>query len=240
MSLPQSAVDSVLSKSEAIPGDAREVRGFEFSTGAELDGLLAAYRTSGFQATNLGLAIETVNEMLNWSSEGALDTEPTRECAIWLSFTSNMISSGLRETFVYLAKHKMVDVIVTSAGGVEEDIIKSLAPTYIGDFSMKGNELRERGWNRIGNLVVPNDNYCKFEDWVQPVLDQMLIEQTAGAEWTPSQIVDRLGKEINSEDSLCYWCHRNSIPIFSPALTDGSLGDICFFIRTGIRGLSAT
>jgi deoxyhypusine synthase len=32
--------------------------------------------------------------------------------------------------------------------------------------------------NRIGNLVVPNDNYCKFEDWVMPILDKLLEEQT--------------------------------------------------------------
>ena len=29
----------------------------------------------------------------------------------------------------------------------------------------------------IGNLLVPNDNYCKFEDWVMPILDKMLEEQ---------------------------------------------------------------
>lgn len=30
---------------------------------------------------------------------------------------------------------------------------------------------------RLGNLLVPNDNYCKFEDWLMPILDQMLLEQ---------------------------------------------------------------
>lgn len=30
---------------------------------------------------------------------------------------------------------------------------------------------------RIGNLLVPNDNYCKFEDWLMPILDQMVAEQ---------------------------------------------------------------
>ena len=40
-----------------------------------------------------------------------------------------------------------------------------------------GEELRRKGINRIGNLLVPNDNYCKFEDWVMPILDEMLKEQ---------------------------------------------------------------
>lgn len=70
-----------------------------------------------------------------------------------------------------------VDCIVTTAGGVEEDLIKCLAPTYIGDFHLEGCKLREKGINRIGNLLVPNENYCLFEDWVMPHLDAMLKEQ---------------------------------------------------------------
>jgi len=41
---------------------------------------------------------------------------------------------------------------VTTAGGVEEDFIKCLAPTYLGDFSLRGKELRENGINRLGAL----------------------------------------------------------------------------------------
>lgn len=43
-----------------------------------------------------------------------------------------------------------VDVLVTTAGGVEEDLIKCLAPTYLGEFSLRGKELRENGINRWG------------------------------------------------------------------------------------------
>lgn len=71
-----------------------------------------------------------------------------------------------------------VDVIVTTTGGIEEDLIKCLAPTFKGDFTLPGAFLRARGLNRIGNLLVPNDNYCKFEDWISPILDQMLLEQS--------------------------------------------------------------
>lgn len=70
-----------------------------------------------------------------------------------------------------------VDVVVTTAGGIEEDLIKCLAPTYKGDFSLPGAVLRSKGLNRIGNLLVPNDNYCKFENWIIPIFDQMYEEQ---------------------------------------------------------------
>lgn len=105
----------------------------------------------------------------------------------------------------------------------------------MGSFSTPGAELRSKGMNRIGNLIVPNDNYCKFEDWVVPILDTMLDEQEASKnskdpiKWTPSKIIHRLGKEINDERSVYYWCYKNDIPVFCPALTDGSLGDMLFF-----------
>lgn len=91
--------------------------------------------------------------------------------------------------------------------------------------------------NRIGNLVVPNANYGLFEDWVVPILDTLLAEQTASRErgdeqemiWTPSTVIARLGKEINDESSILYWAYKNDIPIFCPALTDGSLGDMLHF-----------
>jgi deoxyhypusine synthase len=43
-----------------------------------------------------------------------------------------MASCGVRDTIRYLAEHKMVDCIVSTAGGIEEDLIKCLAPTYLG------------------------------------------------------------------------------------------------------------
>ena len=147
-------------------------------------------------------------------------------CTIFLGFTSNMASCGVRDTIRFLVQHNMVDCLVASAGGVEEDFIKCLAPTYLGDFALKGRDLRSKGINRIGNLLVPNDNYCKFEDWIMPILDKMLEEEKV---WTPSKIIHRLGLEINNEESIYYWAAKNKIPVFSPALTDGSLGDMLFF-----------
>ncbi len=44
-----------------------------------------------------------------------------------------------------------------------------------------------------------------------------------------AQMIERLGREIDNADSVCYWAQRNGIPIFCPALTDGSLGDMLFF-----------
>lgn len=110
-----------------------------------------------------------------------------------------------------------------------------MAPTFIGDFALPGADLRRKGLNRIGNLLIPNQNYCVFEEFVMPLLDKMLEEQKATASskepqiWSPSKMIRRMGQEINNEDSVFYWCAKNDIPVFCPAITDGSLGDMIYF-----------
>ena len=131
------------------------------------------------------------------------------KCDVFLGYTSNLISSGLREVILHLVKHKHVRAIVTTAGGIEEDFIKCLGRTFLADFNLDGSDLRRRGMNRIGNLIVPNDNYCKFEDWLMPILDQMLAEQKeTGEVWSPSSFIRRLGKEIDNEESVYYWAYK--------------------------------
>uniref|UniRef100_A0A8C7YWM0 deoxyhypusine synthase n=1 Tax=Oryzias sinensis TaxID=183150 RepID=A0A8C7YWM0_9TELE len=233
---PSVAMEAVLKPSDDLPDDMPKIRGYDFNQGVDLQAVLKSYLTTGFQASSLSLAIQQINKMIEKRLEPteADDGDELKQhsgCTIFLGYTSNLISSGVRESIRYLVEHKMVDAIVTTAGGIEEDLIKCLAHTYLGDFSLSGKELRLKGINRlIGNLLVPNDNYCKFEDWLMPILDQMLLEQnTEGVRWTPSKMIHRLGKEINNTDSVYFWAYKNNIPVFSPALTDGSLGDMIYF-----------
>jgi hypothetical protein len=55
---------------------------------------------------------------------------------------ASMLTNPTIKTLVapgrWLAEHKMVDVIVTTAGGIEEDFIKCMGHTYMGDFALKG------------------------------------------------------------------------------------------------------
>eukprot|EP00088_Acartia_fossae_P038462 TRINITY_DN39894_c0_g1_i1.p1 TRINITY_DN39894_c0_g1~~TRINITY_DN39894_c0_g1_i1.p1 ORF type:complete len:186 (-),score=22.55 TRINITY_DN39894_c0_g1_i1:161-688(-) len=66
----------------------------------------------------------------------------------------------------------------------------------------------------------------------------MLEEQKSeNIVWTPSKIIHRLGLEIDNKESIYYWAAKNNIPVFSPAITDGSLGDMFFFHSFKKEGL---
>jgi len=53
--------------------------------------------------------------------------------------------------------------------------------------------------------------------------------------FSPSEITMRIGKKMDDEnhpkkeESIYYWCYKNSIPVFCPAFTDGALGDVMYF-----------
>lgn len=231
---PAVATGAVLKPSDPVPADMQKVSGPDFDQMAGRDisvvELIESMAPMGFQASAVAESARIINNMRDWK-----DPDTGAKTTIFLGYTSNLVSSGLRATLRWLVQHRHVSAVVATAGGIEEDLIKCLAPTYLGSFSTPGAKLRAAGMNRIGNLVVPNDNYCAFEDWVIPILDTMLEEQEARRltddplVWTPSTVIERLGREINNEESICYWAARNDIPIFCPALTDGSLGDMLFF-----------
>ena len=204
---------AILKESEEIQG--LTIGGYDFNKGVDFGKLIDNFSSTGFQATNLAKAIEIIKEMRK------------EHAYIYLGYTSNMVSSGLRDIFRYLAEHKLVDVIVTTAGGIEEDFIKCLGDFKLGRFDADGANLREKGINRIGNIFVPNSRYVKFEKFVLPIL-----EKHKDKILTPSKLIKILRQEINNKESIYYWCAKNNIPVFCPALTDGSLGDMIYFFRS--------
>jgi len=204
---------NILRKSQESEGVS--VKGYDFNNGVDFSKLLDSYATTGAQATNFAKAVEIVKKMKK------------DKAFVYLGYTSNLVSSGLRDIFRYLAEHKLIDVIVTSAGGVEEDFIKCLGDFKIGSFDLDGKKLREKGINRVGNMLIPNSRYCAFEDFLIPVLEKHKTETL-----TPSKLIAILGKEINNKESIYYWAQKNDIPVFCPAITDGSLGDMIYFFKS--------
>ncbi|XP_011602221.2 deoxyhypusine synthase [Takifugu rubripes] len=235
---------------EPFPEDTPRVRGYDFNQGVDHKALLQSLLNTGFQATQFGRAVQEVNRMIEkrkqpWKvmDESSCKDHPPHcpclsSCTIFLGYTSNMISSGVRESIRYLAQHRMVDVLVTTAGGIEEDLIKCLGPVYLGEFNLSGRDLYVKRINRIGNLLMPEENYRLLMEWMEPILKQMLLEQnTQGVHWTPSKVIQRFGKEINHPESVCYWAYKNDIPVFSPALTDGAIGDVLYLFSVENPGL---
>lgn len=206
------ARDNIMKESEEVDGIS--IKGYDFNKGLDYSKLLDSFSSVGAQASNLAKAIEIVKEMRK------------NKAFIYLGYTSNMVTTGNREIIRYLVEHKLVDVLVTTAGGIEEDLIKCLGDFKLGDFNLSGSELRDKGINRAGNVLVPNSRYVGFESWILPILKKYKNELK-----TPSDLIKILGKEMDNQESVYYWAQKNEIPVFCPAVMDGSLGDMMYFFK---------
>ncbi len=207
---------NLLRGSEEVKGEV--IQGYDFNEGVDYEKIIQSFKRTGFQASHFSRAIEIVKKMIE------------DKAFIFLGYTSNMVSSGVRDIIRYLVERKCVDVIVTTAGGIEEDIIKCLGDFVLGDFRAQGKVLRDKGINRIGNIFVPNSRYVAFERFMQPILEELYQEaRNEGRVVSARDVVWRLGERINDKSSICYWAWKNEIDIFCPALMDGALGDNVYF-----------
>lgn len=202
------------------------IKGYDHAKKFDLKTYLEQTAHTGIQASNLGRAIEIIKKMRE------------EKCTIFLSYTSNMVSSGVRESIRYLVENKLVDVVCTTAGGVEEDYIKSFNDFKVGDFHAPGKLLHESGIQRIGNIFVPINRYTVFEQQFAPMLDTLGKKEK---ELTPSELLCAMGeqleklekknKDVNAKSSILFWAQKNKIPYFCPAPTDGALGDMIYFAK---------
>lgn len=212
--------DNFMRKRETLEGFP-EIRGYDFNEKFDFDKFIKSYKSMGVQGTNLGYGIEIVNAMIEDNA------------TIFLSCTSNMISSGNRDIIRYLVQNNFIHAISVSAGGVEEDVIKVLRPFVIGSFDMPGRALFEKGIGRIGNIFAPDDRYSYFEKFTEPFFERIYSEQKKrGTPFTPSELIFELGREMeyleNKEESYIYWAYKNNIPVFCPGIMDGTIGNFLY------------
>jgi len=186
------------------------VADFTWKKNMKVTDLVKGFENIGFQSIELNRASSVIIKMKKTGSK------------IFFTFTSNMVTSGLRGFFAQLIKLKMADVIVTTVGGIEEDVMKAIGEKFIiGDFNSDDIELHEKGVNRVGNLFVTNESYCKFENIIMPMLDKLYEKKKR---WAVSDMLHEIGLMLKDENSILYQAAINNVKIFCPAITDGSFG----------------
>lgn len=186
------------------------VQDFRWRKGLTVQDFLQDLGTVGYQSVELAKAKDVIVKMKKDSAK------------IFLTFTSNMVTSGMRGFFAQIIRLGMADVIVTTVGGIEEDIMKAHGEKFsIGSFEADDVELHEQGINRVGNLRINNESYMRFEDLINPIIEMLYNKQKR---WSVSEFLKEIGLMLDDENSILYQAAKNDIPIFCPAITDGAFG----------------
>ena len=192
----------------------KEIKDIKLSKNMTVKELTKQLADSGFQAQNVGKAIDIIKEMIK------------NDAAVFLSFTSNMAASGLRGIIISMIKSGKIKAIVTSSGSIDEDIIRAKLPYLQGSFEADDAKLGKEGINRMGNIFVPNDRYEYLEQWTSKVLEGIYKERKS---FTPSELLEKIGKKIEGA-SFIKAAAESNVPIYCPGITDGAFGmQLAFF-----------
>ena len=194
----------------------KKVHDYAIKKGMKAAELVEQMASAGFQGTEIGEAVRLIKRMKK------------EKATIFLSFTANMLASGLRGIITQLVRQRFIDVIITTGGSIDHDIIRTKKSYHLGDFNMDDTKLHKKGVNRLGNILIPNDRYLFLEKFMQPLFADL---DSMKHSWAPSEIIHEIGKKLSSEDSFLYWAAKNEIPVFSPGITDSAIGLQMYFFK---------
>jgi deoxyhypusine synthase len=195
-----------------------EIKDLVLSENSSVNDILVQMKSSGgFQARYLAESVDILEEMCR-----------DEKCVKFLSFPAAIISTGNRGVIKELVKRKLCDAVITTCGTLDHDIARSYKP-YLsgGEFAMDDIVLERKGFHRLGNVLIPTDNYGPL---VEEKVQKVLLNMYSNGEKEPSTqlLCQRLGETIQDQRSILHWAAKNEIPVFVPGITDGAVGSQCW------------
>ena len=195
----------------------KHVKDFLWKPNLTASELVESFGNLGFQALELKEAQDVILKMQRSNTK------------TFLTFTSNMTTSGLRGFFAQLIQLGLIDVVVTTSGSIEEDLMKALGENFqISSFNADDVQLHEKGENRIGNLTIRNESYMRFEDKMSELLTSIYEKQKV---ITASELLKQIGLKLNDESSFLYQAAKNNVPIYCPGIADSTFGFHLFMFQ---------
>lgn len=181
-------------------------------------------KSHGFMAGHVYRASKLLAEMIR-------DQGVTRI----LSFTGNIVSTGLRGVIAQLIREKWFHLVVTTCGAVDHDIARSMGKYYRGDWQYDDAMLHALSIHRLGNILIPLENYgLTIEKFTRSLFEEL---SKVKRKWSVSEVLFEAGKRINDDNSVLREAYVNNIPIFIPGIYDGAFGSQVVFNHnaTGIE-----
>lgn len=186
------------------------VKDLTLKKGMKVSQLMEQFGTSGgFTAPKLKIASDIIKEM----KENDIDT--------FLSFPADIISTGTRGAIIDLLETGIIKHIMTTSGMVDHDLARCYKNYYHGDFMMDDRDLFKRKIYRLGNVIIPHENYGGIlERKLIPFLEK---EYEKKKKWTISDLLYDLGGQVKCR-SILNTAHKKGIDIYIPGYVDGSFG----------------
>lgn len=161
-----------------------------------------------------------------------------RESIVLLSFPANIVATGMRGILAGMVKHGLVHAIVTTGGTFDHDIARSLGHAYyVGDFEYDDTFLQELGIHRLGNILIPFENYGPpIEGFTHSMMEEL---SKVKSDWSPSELAFEAGRRLQDENSILRGSFLREVPVFSPGIIDSAFGTAIYTFNEKSRASSA-
>lgn len=180
--------------------------------------LVEAMHSMAFSARDLARAAEIYERMLR---------DP--DCGVILCLAGSLISAGLKQVFVDMIRHRMVDCIVsTGANIVDQDFFEALGfRHYLAEERLKAGlddgTLRDLHIDRIYDTLIDEDELRVCDETVKLIADQLPARPYSSREFI-GHMGAYLTEHAKDRESIVLTAFENDVPIFCPAFSDCSAG----------------
>jgi deoxyhypusine synthase len=173
-------------------------------------------KMGGFMAPRLAKASKILKEMTSGST------------TVFLSFTGNVVSTGLRGVIAQMVRSGKINVIVTTCGALDHDLARAFGARYAsGEFEYDDVMLNKLEIHRLGNVLIPLEDYGPL---IERVMRGALPEIMKGKDSiSPSELAREFGSRIKDENSILKAAYEKNVPVYVPGIIDGSFGTNLFF-----------
>ncbi|BCS90853.1 MAG: putative deoxyhypusine synthase [Candidatus Micrarchaeota archaeon] len=173
--------------------------------------------------------VESMSKIGGFSGQHMIDgikilkrMKEDKESYNFLSFTADIVATGLRGTIAQMVKH--FDAIITTCGTLDHDIAKANGARYrIGSFYVDDRELFKKDIYRLGNVFIERDDYgLIIEKKMKEYLDK--ITKDREGRYKVSELLYKIGSMIKDNNSILRQAYLNNVPIYVPGIVDGAVG----------------
>jgi len=185
-----------------------EVNHIKVKKDMKVNELVKAMKDSGvLQAGKLSLAVDILDEIIK-----------DKECKLFCGIAGALVPGGMKQIIIDMLNDKWIDVLVITGANLTHDLGESLGHKhYQGNEKMDDKELKNKGYDRIYNSLMPNDIYSSLEAFIKNNFDELSKCTTI------KEFLWKLGEKA-SENTIVHACYKNKIPIFCPAIADSGIG----------------
>ena len=190
-----------------------------------IDDLLTALKTCGFQGRNLGRALDILEEMVT-----------NKKILTVMTLSGALVPAGMAELICALIEHNLIDVIVSTGANTIHDLVDAVSDIghYVGSSNVDDDDLFKARINRIYDTFLPEDNYKLAENVLLDIIKRNFESKEINI--SPSELMKKIGQNVK-ERCILSIASAHNVPIFVPAFSDSELALdlIKFSVREGYK-----